>query len=122
MQEYDQKLFVRIADAMLRKVDCANVPQLVKCCSAFTRLGFRDDRLLFVLSRRVRKLLKEDMLATTNLSSSRRDKNHDSRVDGSIPVAADHYNHDATQAPFMTAKKSDIKLHAVAASDLILAF
>ena len=65
------------------------------------------------------------MLATTTLSSSRRGDtktNHDCRVDGSSPVAADHYNHDATQAPFMTAKKSDIKLHAVAVSDLILAF
>ncbi len=59
-REYDEKLFVRVAEIMLRKIDRANPTQVIRCVSAFTRLNFRDDRVLYVMGRRIRKCLKED--------------------------------------------------------------
>eukprot|EP00392_Amoebophrya_sp_AT5.2_P008839 g8867.t1 len=46
MREYDEKLFVRLAEVMLRKIDRGNATQLVRTVAAFTHLSFRDDRVL----------------------------------------------------------------------------
>ncbi|CAD7970534.1 unnamed protein product [Amoebophrya sp. A25] len=56
-----------MAQVMLRKVHVASIPHLVRCCASFSRLSFRDDRLLYVVGRRVRKFLKDDETSPRNV-------------------------------------------------------